>query len=520
MKKYLYVLLGFIIVGLIIGKLTIWKSSGTTTDTLITVTRMDLAQEVLVTGRVKSSRDVNLAFTHTGKITSVNVQVGDAVAQGNALVRQDSTDLNAQLAAAEAGAAAEDAKLRDMQAGTRPEEITIQEAKVTNATAAIVDASQSLIDKIRDAVSKSDDAIHNRVDQMFSNPQSNNPQLAFVTDGQSSTDLTNGRVKIESLFIPWSTQMNAITTDSDLQTAANTSRTNLNTVSTYLDKLSLVVNQLSTSASINTTTLNGWRADLATARANMQTALSNISIAVQSVNTANATLQVEKSTLALDKAGSTVDQLTAEINLASEMHARVDQLTSQITDTVMRAPSDGVVSTVNAKVGQIATAGEPLVRVVSRSAYEIDANIPETDIGNVMMGNPVIITLDAFAGETFMGKVVLVDPAETVVDGVVNFKTTIRFDKVDPRVKSGMTANLRIQTIMKKQVLALPQYAIIENDKGKFVSMDMSSTTNRSNTTYSEFKIQTGIRNPEGFVEILSGVNEGDRVLNIGIKQK
>lgn len=514
MKKYFYVLLGFIVLGLIIGKLTIWKSPQSNGAETITAQKMDLAQEVTVTGRVKSSRDVSLGFTRGGKIIAVNVSVGDAVAQGNILARQDHADLDAQLEAAKAAVQAEEAKLRDMQAGTRPEQIDIQKAKVTNAESAVSDASQSLVDKLRDAFAKADDAVRNKSDQMFSNPRTPNPQLSFNTDTQSSANIVSARVRIEGLFGPWGVSLAGLRADSkELQSIVETSRANLNTINMFLDELSLSVNQLSNSATLTSTTLSSWRSDLNTARTNVQTAISNISTGTQSLNTANATLRIEQGTLTLQLAGSTDEQLASEASVVASLQAKVEQLRAQIADTAMVAPSYGVVSSVDAKVGQIAQAGTPLVRIVSTTAYDIEASIPETDIGNVALGNTVIITLDAFAGETFTGKVVLIDPAESIIDGVVNFKTTIRLDKVDSRVKSGMTANLRIQTVVKKQVLALPQYAILETDAGKFVRI-LSETKSPSTTA-----ITTGIRNPEGYVEIISGLNEGDRVQNIGIKQ-
>ena len=72
--------------------------------------------------------------------------------------------------------------------------------------------------------------------------------------------------------------------------------------------------------------------------------------------------------------------------------------------------------------------------------------IPETDIGKVAMGDAVSMTLDAFSGETFTGTVFYIDPAETILQGVVDYKVKVSFNKPDTRLKSGLTANLDIQT--------------------------------------------------------------------------
>jgi len=79
-------------------------------------------------------------------------------------------------------------------------------------------------------------------------------------------------------------------------------------------------------------------------------------------------------------------------------------------------------------------------------------------------------------------------------------------------LKSGLTANIDIQTKHNDNVLILPQYAILQNDNGTFVQtlVGKTATTN---------PITLGIQDQKGNVEILSGVTEGERVINIGLKQ-
>ncbi|MEK7093973.1 MAG: efflux RND transporter periplasmic adaptor subunit, partial [Patescibacteria group bacterium] len=142
---------------------------------------------------------------------------------------------------------------------------------------------------------------------------------------------------------------------------------------------------------------------------------------------------------------------------------------------------------------------------------EIEANIPEVDIGKVMVGNSVSMTIDAFPGETFSGKVGYIDPAETIVDGVTNFKVKIAFDKNDPRLKSGLTTNISIKTLEKTNVLVLPQYALIESSDGVFVDRKQGEKITR-------IPITIGIRSHDGKVEILSGISEGETVVTAETK--
>ena len=87
-----------------------------------------------------------------------------------------------------------------------------------------------------------------------------------------------------------------------------------------------------------------------------------------------------------------------------------------------------------------------MVSLIADNSLEVDADVPEIDIGKISTGDTVSMTLDAFPGETFTGKVFYIDPAETILSGVVDYLVKVSFDKNDPRVKSGLTANLDITT--------------------------------------------------------------------------
>ena len=122
------------------------------------------------------------------------------------------------------------------------------------------------------------------------------------------------------------------------------------------------------------------------------------------------------------------------------------------------------------------------------------------------------MTLDAFPNETFSGKVFYIAPAQTNTQGVISYQIKISFSKVDPRLKSGLTANVIIQTKQHNDVLILPQYAILQNDNGTFVETLVGKMVTTTPVTL-------GIQDQKGNVEILSGVSFGEQVINIGLKK-
>jgi len=106
--------------------------------------------------------------------------------------------------------------------------------------------------------------------------------------------------------------------------------------------------------------------------------------------------------------------------------------------------------------------------------------------------------------------VVKIDPAETIIEGVATYKTTLQFEKSDGRIKSGMTANIDISTDKRENVLVIPQRAVVSEGAGKFVMVD-NGTSNPEKR-----KIETGLRGIDGNIEVISGLSEGEKISALG----
>ena len=210
--------------------------------------------------------------------------------------------------------------------------------------------------------------------------------------------------------------------------------------------------------------------------------------------------------LALKLAGTSPEEIRSQEANVKEAEARVDSYQAQIAKTILRSPIGGVVTKKSASIGEVASLNIPILSVISDNKLEIEANVPEIDIGKVSKTNEVKIVFDAFPQESFAGKVSYIDPAETIVDGVSNFKIKIALAGYDPRMKSGLTANLSIVTYQKDNALIVPVYAISENAEGYFV-------TRISGKKIEEVPVALGIKNQNGDAEIISGLKEGDLVL-------
>lgn len=470
----------------------------------IQVSRGSIVRTVNATGKIRPSKDVDLAFAASGRIGQVNARVGDRVGAGVVLARLDAGDLEADLRVAEAGAEAARAKLAELERGTRPEEIRIQEGKVAAAVASVADARQGLRDRIQEAFTKADDAVRTKTDPLFSNPRSSNPTLSYdVGDTALKNRLERGRAAMEALLSQWKAALDS--KDGDLEPLAADAAKNLSLVSAFLDDASLFANALAASSTLTQMTINTYRSDISTGRTNVSGSAVNLSTANEKYRSEESDLELERRELLLDRAGATKEAIDAQKAAVSQADASVLKAQAELSQTVIRAPFAGVITRQDADPGEAVVQGSALISIQNESGLEIEADIPEADIGSVKAGNPVQITVDAFPGERFSGTVVHVDPAETVIDGAVNFKIRVSFQNPDSRLKSGLTANLTVETVRHDEALLVPAAGIIETDQGSFVRR-------REGKTIRQVAVQTGIRSQDGMVEILSGLQEGDEI--------
>jgi len=468
-KKWFYIIV-LILIAITIGYFLFFKNKSKTNYELDTVKRGNLIQKVSVTGTVKPSTNVDLAFERGGKVASVNVSVGNRVKSGQVLVTLVNDDLQAQLNQAEA-------KLEELKKGSRPEEIDIQKEKVKTA-------KDSLLDAIDDAYTKSDDAIRNKTDKLFSNP-STFPQINIpIKDIVLKSQIESERLFLEPVLNNWK----------DNLTDYNLAKDNLNKIKDFLDKLATAVNALTESATLSQTTIDGYKTEISTCRTNINTAIMNLNSAINNLN-------LQEKQLELYEAGTILEQIKAQ-------EAGVEEIKANISKTIMVSPINGIITKNEAKVGEIVPANTPIISIISDSKLQIEAYVPEADIAKVKINDLAEVTLDAYGKDVlFEAKVVSIDPAETIIEGVSTYKTVLEFTKEDAKIKSGMTANTDIITARKENVLYIPQRAVITKDKEKIVrKID-------NNNQITEVKVETGLKDSDGNIEVLSGLSEGEKIV-------
>ena len=511
-KRAYFVFFAILIVAGILGYAGLGKKSEKIQT--VVVKKGTITRNITVTGKTKPLKNADLSFEKGGKVENIFVEVGSRVMPGQALVQLDSSELAAKREEAEARVYAEKAKLEELKKGTRPEEIAIQETELERAKSARDDAKRNLIDEIHNAYTTSDDAIRNKTDAFFSSPRSQNPLLNFMlADSQLKNDLERERQNIESLLNSWRLSLDTLSLASDLGLYAVTAETGVGRIKFFLEKAALALSALTANANLSQATIDGYKSDVSLARTNVTDVITGLRSAEQKLKNAHENIILEENKLALKKAGATKEQIDVQEAEMEQAQASFDAIRVQLRARTLISPLKGVVSVQDARLGEIVSANKNIVSIISENDLEIEAFIPEVDIGNIRVGNPARIAFDAFPGETFTGSVSHIDPGETVVNGVVNFKTSIIFGDSERAVhiRSGLSADVDIETAVRHDALILPQSALIENNRGIFIKkMDAGMLK--------EIPISAGIRSHDGLVEIIFGVSEGDIVLNAAIQ--
>jgi len=219
----------------------------------------------------------------------------------------------------------------------------------------------------------------------------------------------------------------------------------------------------------------------------------------------------------LDKIKTTArpeDIALARGQLASA-EASLDLVKKQIADNVILAPINGQIANINYEIGEQVSAAKAAIVMLTENNFEIEVDIPESDISKVKINDAVSMTFDAFGEKRkFNGVVAFIDPAATSIQNVIYYKVKVVFTdaaNILSDIKSGMTANVTITTNNKQEILIIPSRALVDkNGQGKFVRILVDVKKN----TIKEIPVTVGLSGDDGLVEILSGdIKEGDSVV-------
>jgi Cu(I)/Ag(I) efflux system membrane fusion protein len=190
----------------------------------------------------------------------------------------------------------------------------------------------------------------------------------------------------------------------------------------------------------------------------------------------------------------------------SEDQVKRLQRDGTVTRTLtLRAPADGTVMEKMAVEGMHFTAGDPLYRIADLSTVWVTADVFEQDIGMLRRGQDAAITVNAYPGTEFGGKVDFIYP--TVSQETRTGKVRIVVANADGRLKTGMYGNVAVESAVgDRPVLAVPDSAVIDSGTRQAVLIE------RGEGTFEPREVKLGAH-ADGFYEIRDGLAGNERVV-------
>lgn len=397
-------------------------------NAMTTVESRTVTARISASGEVVPVQTVNLSPKTAGRISQLLVDQGDRVTQGQIVARMDASDLEAERTQAIARVNEAQARLNQLRAGSRIEEIRQAEAEVNRARAEV--------ERVR----------------------------GLVADAQSGVEFARSQTERRR--------------------------------------------QLANQGAIAANDLDEFIRREQTARDTLRQAQAQL-------NQAQAQVAQAQQQLELRRNGSRPEEIAqAEAQLQAAIGQR-QAVENRLEDTLIRAPFSGIITQRYATVGAFVTpttqASASGTGAASTSIFalakglEVQARVPEVDIGQIQRGQQVDIQVDSYPEETFKGRVRLIAPEAVTERDVTSFAVRIDILTGRDKLRSGMNADVEFLGESIPNTVTIPTAALStrRGQTGVWVPGENNKPRFQPVTTGLSFDKET---------QILDGIKPGDRI--------
>lgn len=439
-KSVTWMISGSLVVVMLVGGFWLFetKHANAATTNYITgvVKNGNIEKTVNATGTVEPSSQYNLS-ANSGKITEIDVKVGDSVKAGQVLAKFDPTQSQQQVTQAQANLTQAQLKLSQLQAP--PSQVSVLNAQ--------------------DAVTK------------------------------AQTNVSNALTSLQTL----QSYKNADTLKAAITKAQGSGGQG--------SQLSTLQDYANNSADLTAT----------------------IAQATNVYNNAQADLNLARAQLAQANAGPNSTDLQLAESQVSQAKTALSTAQATLSNTIITAPADGIVTAVNGQVGENAGSGQSssgqgssgqgssasfITLIGNSGTMQIVVPVNEADIANVQVGQSASITLNAYPGQTFTGSIIQVNPTGDTQSGVTTFGVTVNVSNTDNLMKPGMSANVSIIVAQKENVLTVPSMAVHARGSEQTVSLAPTDASGRPEVRTVKIGLDDGKN-----AEVLQGLQAGDQVV-------
>ena len=444
----------------------------------VSVQRQNLTVTVMANGTVQPQLSVNVSPKNSGILKQLFVKEGDRVQKGQLLAKMDDSNLQGQLLQSQGQVTQAQANLAKLKAGNRPQDIAQAQAELGQA--------QANLQKLK---------------------RGNRPQDIAQAQARLENALSNQR-QADLVFLQNRT----------LNEEGAIAERDWENSRTQRDNAAAQVREAKQALSL---IKSGSRPEeiqqAAEVVAQKQAALSLMKSGSrpEEIQQAAEVVAQKQAALSLMKSGSRAEDIAQAQAQVAIAQGNLKTVQTQIQDTEIRAPFDGIVARKYADPGAFVTpttAGSAVSSATSSSILALAArnqivtNVSESNIAQMSLGQKALIKADAYPTKTFVGKVIQIAPQSIVQQNVTSFEVKVAIlDDPQNLLRSGMNVRVEFAAGQVKNVLVVPTVAIVRQEEGTGVYLWKNNQA--------EFvPIKTGLTVNDK-TEIRSGLQEKDRIL-------
>ncbi len=526
-KKY------FIIGGLIlIAALFLIFRGGNDEHQFMEVKEHQLVKEVFETGPVKSGREVNFSFSSPGRLNRLYYGRGEVVEEGELIASFDKSDLLASRRKAEQNLRAAQAELESVLEGGREEDIlsmenrlkeakdavslserALEEAKraaeinlknIYSTVPSVVNNSYLLSKEIKDTLEEIQNIYFvglylpdtyrarrevTRVDEAYKNLRDVSRKTTTLSK-RDEMDLALKKAEEAFTLIEESIEVIIDVSDNDFYKERFTKESK--------EALSLSKEMASEMLS----KVVAFQGEISLVKEKGESSITSAESALSATRSRKNEIEDNLEKIKLGGRSFQVEAAESRVEAAREDLRLIDR---EIERADIYAPGKGRVIGTYFKEGEEVSPGSPVITFLQEEDFYVELDIYEGDIVSIYPGQKATIELVPFPREEFFGEVLSIEEAGRVIDGVVHYRIKVSIEDPPKRLMSEMTADVVVE-VERKETLSLPREAIRRDGIKRYVYL-------LENGDIKEREVEVGLTDSYGFVEIISGLEKGEKVL-------
>ena len=479
--------------------------------------RGTIREELALTGSCQSTEELDVVPEVMGKVVEVMADVGQRVRAGQPLVRLDTSLAAQQRVQAEKGVVSAAARVTQAEQGAV---LTDRETLVNVAQAqqGLQAALQGLA-KSKESYRLTSEQASSRLEQAKVGVATAEAQQRDTESGARTQELAQSEASVRSAEADASLQKSnydryrrlfdqGAVAEATLESYRTQNEVSQQRLAQAREALSLAREgarrELRRVASLG---VDNAHEQLRQAEAGMR----QVDIAARDVESSRVGVRQAEENIRLAKAGrlrvnvSHADIRAAQAGLGQAAAAHT---MAQVTEGkyVINSPMAGTVASRSVDIGEGASPGLPVMRIVNSNPIRVDCQVSELDVDKVKVGDEGVTTVDGLPGQEFVGRVMAVTPQ--AVKNERNYIARVAVDNPQATIKSGMFARVKLVISEKSDVVIVTRDCLAERGEERHAYVVTDGVIKVR-------KVKVGVTNGVE-MEILDGVRPGEQLVSAG----